>query len=132
MVKRKEGEKICFVCSKIVNTNKARDHYVLLGTYNRSINKDEECFFHFECWTEWFMNKVNNRAKMQVSQMRDKVMQLVRSPMIQSVLSEVKGMDGLMGMVQTPLPITDLRKVKQVKTKIQNGRKKRSAGKRKK
>jgi len=122
MVKRKEEEKICFVCSEIVN--KKKDHHVLLGTYNRAIGNDEELYFHFQCFTDWFMEKVSNRAKGMVSQMRDQAIKVMESPMIRGMLSQIKGSDQLVSMLNTPLQIKETRVVK-IKEKIDDGRKKR-------
>jgi hypothetical protein len=130
MVKRKEGEKVCYFCSKYVNTKK--DHYVLLGTYNRSTSPNDEQFFHFSCFLDWFMNKVTNRSKLQVEQMRNHVMHLIDNPMIKGILSQVQGSGQLTAMLQTPLPQSPEKLTKKVILKIEDDRKKRAKGKRRK
>jgi len=124
MAKRKEGEKICFKCSKYIDTNKGKDHYVLLGTYNRSHSKDEVCYFHFQCWVEWFMKKVNDRARMQVQGMQGMALKLVNTPIMKQALSQISGSEQILSMLQTPLSETKINYVKKVADKIQDGRKK--------
>jgi hypothetical protein len=126
MAKRKEGEKICFKCSKYIDTNKGRDHYVLLGTYNRSHSADEVCYFHFQCWVEWFMRKVNDRARMQVQGMQKMAVQLTQHPLIKNALSQIQGGDQILSMLNIPLSEKRIDNIKIVVDKIQDGRKKRA------
>lgn len=55
----------CFRCLNEINLKK--DHYVLLGTYNRSKSKDEENFFHFQCFTEYFQEQVTKKSAEQTA-----------------------------------------------------------------
>jgi hypothetical protein len=126
MAKRKEGREICFKCSKYINTNKSKDHYVILGTFNRSHSKDEKCFFHFTCWVEWFMRKVNDRSKMQVQGMQKMAVQLTQHPLIKNALSQIQGGDQILSMLNIPLSEKRIDNIKIVVDKIQDYRKKRT------
>lgn len=52
--------KKCFACKKAIDTEK--DKYVLLGTYNGTGKaKKDEKFYHFQCFVDWFNQKLVDR-----------------------------------------------------------------------
>lgn len=54
------NQKDCFYCKQKIDLDK--DKYVLLGTYNNTgKKKTNEDYFHFQCFTDWFTNKVTER-----------------------------------------------------------------------
>lgn len=124
MAKRKEGERICYQCSKYIDTGKKKDHYVCLGTYNRSHSADEECFFHFQCWVEYFMKRVIDRSRMQVKGMQEMAIKLTKHPVIRNALSQIRGGDQVLSMLNMPLN-ESVNQVKLVADKIQNDRRKK-------
>ena len=97
----KKGRKKCFYCKNFVNLNK--DHFVLIGTYNRSVHKDDEDYFHFDCFVKWFVEKVEEKSKRQLEFMQEKVFKLLDNPLMKNFLKEVEGSDALIKMVSTDL-----------------------------
>lgn len=118
MLKIKEIKKKCEKCSKDINLKK--DHHVLLGTYNTS--KQEEIYFHFDCFIKYFNERVEKRMRENVQFMQNKALNLFNSPMLKGILSQVKGSDIAMNMLSLPLDKIDKNKIKE---QIEDDRKKR-------
>ena len=58
--KLQKDVKICYVCETPI---KIEEKYVLIGTYNRPHGLDnEEKHFHFQCFTDWFNSRVQEKA----------------------------------------------------------------------
>ena len=131
MIRKKGYKKIvgkcCFECGKFIDPTK--DHYVQLNTINRSISPDEYTNFHFQCWVDYFNQRVENKMKAQVRFMQEKAISLFNSPMIKQALSQIQGSDIAMNMLKTPLNADPVLKQK-IKKKL-NGKQKRSGKKRK-
>lgn len=85
MVKR-IGKIECDVCGKDINLKK--DKYVLIGTYNNS-KPDKECFYHWECFKQWFQERVSERSKKQMEFMQKKAIEVLNNPMIKGMMSNV-------------------------------------------
>ena len=81
-----------------------KDHQVILITKNKG-KKLEEVYFHLPCWASYFNNAVENKAKKQVSGMQEKVKGLINSPLIKNILTQVKGSEQLISMLNLPLDI---------------------------
>lgn len=123
MVIKKESKK-CLNCSKIINPK--LDYYVQIGTHNiPSGAKDDIQQFHFMCWVEYFNKCVEKKARHNIQIMQSKAMQVFNSPMIKSLLSQVKGSDQVLQMLGTPLEQNKVLILKAEKTK--DGRNKKRA-----
>lgn len=120
MVDKKKRKK-CFVCKEFVDLKK--DHYVLIGTYNRSVHKDQEDYFHFNCFCEWFNKRVIEKSEQQLQFMQEKVLTLINNPLIKSLLKQVQGSDALISVASTNLKKKS--NVEKVKKKINNDRSKK-------
>jgi hypothetical protein len=129
MVFKKEGEKHCNFCSKKIFLKK--DHFVLIGTYNRTQKPDDEQFFHFQCFVDYWNVAVTRKAKLITANMQKQALQLFNNPMIRGLLSQIQGSDQLFSMLSTPLSEKKINYVKRVSQKIQNDRTKKRSAKRK-
>ena len=69
----------CYKCGGWIYLEK--DKYVFLGTYNKS-KATEELYFHFNCWTDWFKEKVLEKLN------------LLKKTAIQKAVGMVKEMVG--------------------------------------
>jgi hypothetical protein len=132
---KKEGSKHCAVCKKKISLNK--NHFILVGTYNRETKPDDEVFFHFQCWVEYFNKRVNERARQNVMGIQEKALKILENPEIKSILSQIQGSDQLVGMLQTPLQkehfeLYHKQKIQKLKKIMNNDRKKRRKTNRKK
>jgi len=126
----KEESKICSFCSKRIFLK--RDNFVLLGTYNRVSKPDDEAFFHFQCFVEWYNNKVLEKSRNTVKMMQQKALGLFNSPMIQNVLAGTVGGDALRNMLNKDLSEeSKVTFIKRVSDKIKDDRKQKRAKKRK-
>lgn len=133
-MEKKRGIKDCIQCSKPINLEK--DNFVLVGTYNRISNADDESYFHFICWVDYFNECVTRKAKANLQKVQLKTMQLLNNPMIKGLLNQVQGSEQLFAMLETPLQkehfeLYHKQKIQKLKEKIQNDRKKRGTRKRK-
>ena len=108
-----------FICYNCGNEIEEFDKQVWVETANNGHIIDD-IGFHWGCWIEYFNNAVTKKAKENVAQVQKKVMGLMDNPIVKSLLSNIKGVDGIIGMLQTPLS-TDV--VNQVQEKIQDDRK---------
>ena len=130
---KKEGTKHCSFCLKQINLKK--DKFVLVGAYNRVEKPNDEAYFHFQCWVDFFNQRVLQKTRANIQFMQQKAMALFNNPMIKSMLSQIGGSDQLFSMLSTPLQEqekTDPVLIKKVLEKINNDTKqKRNAKKRK-
>lgn len=126
---KKNIGKCCVACGNFIDTK--LHHYIQISTYNRSHSPDDHVFFHFNCWVEYFNARVKKKAEIMVSFMQNKAIQVFDSPMIQSILQSVKGSDRLGNMLKIPLGDKVVPK-KIVISKIQNDRKQKRSGKKRK
>jgi hypothetical protein len=124
---KKEGYKHCSFCAKRIFLKK--DHFVLVGTYNRTQKPDDDQYFHFICWVDYFNDCVTRKAKQNVARMQEQALKLMHHPAIAGVLSQIQGSDQILSMLQTPLNVENIDLVSKVSDKIQNGRKKRAKSK---
>ena len=122
------GKKICLHCSEKIDIDK--DHHVQLNTINRVEKPDEYAYFHFQCWVDYFNQRVQNKMKSTVSMMQEKANMLFNSPMLKPLMENIGGSDMLLNMLNTPLrqkqgkdPVDPK---KSVISKIKNGRKTRA------
>ena len=129
MVKRKEDEKICMNCSEYVNLKK--DHHVQIHTLNRVQKPDDHAYFHFECWVDYFNARVQNKMNANIRFMQEKAVGLFNSPQIKELLEQVSGSGMALNMLNTPLKDKFVPK-KTVISKIQNDRKRKRSGKKRK
>lgn len=67
------SKKICYVCSKEI---RYEEKYVSLIDYNYGKINDQN-HWHYQCWVDWFMQKVHARAEMIVKDMSGKVIGMV-------------------------------------------------------
>lgn len=79
-------KKTCLKCSGEINLNK--DIYVLLGTYNGKVTKDES-YFHINCWRLYFEEKARDKAMAVVTGMQQKIM-----PFAKNVIERLKNESG--------------------------------------
>jgi len=129
-VTKKNIGKCCLECSKFIDIKK--DHYVQLSTYNREISPDDHAFFHFQCWVDYFNKRVENKMKANVRFMQERALQLFDNPMIKSLLEQVQGSEIALNMLKTPINTDVLVSKEKVKKQIQNDRKQKRAGKKRK
>jgi hypothetical protein len=127
-VTKKNIGKICFVCSKFIDTKK--DHYVQLNTLNRSHFPDDYVNFHFQCFVDYFNKKVEDKMRRNIQFMQEKAMTLFNTPMIKHALAQIQGSDIALRMAS--IPLTRNIDKQMVIQKIQNGRKKRANRKKRK
>jgi hypothetical protein len=129
MVKKRTGKKIekrldkwhCISCSKSISPTE-KQVVVITKVDGKHI---EESYFHFQCWIDYFNERVSLKAKANVGEMQEQVMSLLKSPMIAGILSQVQGSGSLMSMLNMPLSNEKTILKNRVKKKIENGRKKR-------
>lgn len=57
--KKEKEVATCLNCGKIIFFE--TDKYVLVGTYNKK-EVMEEKYFHFQCWVEYFKDRVQNKV----------------------------------------------------------------------
>lgn len=126
--KRKTKEMKCFNCSEKIYSD---DHYVLLGTYNCiKLPIDDEQYFHFQCFVDWFNEKLSQKMKAQVKRMQDQASHLMENPILAGMISKVKGSDIFMNMLnKNLLPDKPQISLKEVERKIQDDRRKQNRGK---
>jgi len=129
-VTKKNIGKCCLECSKFIDIHK--DHYVQLSTHNREISPDDYAFFHFSCWVDYFNKRVENKMKANVRFMQERALQLFDNPMIKSLLEQVQGSELALNMLKTPINTDVLVSKEKVKKQIQNDRKQKRAGKKRK
>lgn len=117
MKKRKEKRiigKYCVECGKFIDTKK--DHYVQLNTLNRSISSDEYNNFHFQCFGDYFNQRVENKMRANIQFMQERAMSLFNSPVIKEILSKINGSQIALNMVS--LPLNKQKKYDKLKTEI--------------
>ena len=107
--KPKKSKWECFYCG---NNVEELDYQVLLITSNKGRITEKVCF-HMDCYKEWFAEAVTKKAKENVAKVQKKVMGIMDNPVVKSMLSNVDGIQSLMGMLQTPLKKDVVEKVKE-------------------
>jgi len=119
-----------FECLYCHNPIQELDHQVILTGCNNGKITDES-YFHFLCWKENFNKQVLEKAKKNVAVMQKRVVGILENPMLKGILSQVKGSEGLFGMLQMPMGDEDVvaDAVKKVEEKIEDDRKKRKDAK---
>lgn len=121
--------KPCLECGGFINPKLHK--YVELSTFNCQNIPDEHAFFHFNCWTYYFNKRVENRMKLNMQFMQDRVMSLMDTPLIKQVLSQVQGSDIALNMLKLPLKTDNLKnkiisKLKKHGKRAKSRRKKRN------
>lgn len=101
MVKEKVVE--CRGCK--ANIDKNKDKYVLLGTYDQGKALDES-YYHFNCFSKWFNDKVNAKARSSVEDMQKKAMGLFQN--MKGLVGNFQGMDQLGSMLGLDLHKQDV------------------------
>jgi len=134
MVEKKSAgmRKKCVECSNFIHLKK--DHHVQIHTLNRVKSKDDIAFFHFNCWTNYFNNAVENKMKDKVSMMQNQAIELFNSPELKELFEQIQGAEMLSKMIKINLNPQKIVSKKKVEKKIQDERKskiKRSGKKRK-
>jgi len=119
MVKKVAKKKSEFLCEYCGNAVEELDFQVLLTTSNKG-KIIEDAVFHMDCWRDYWNKAVTKKAKQNVAHIQEKVMGLMENPMLKGILSQVKGSEGLFGMLQIPLEKDVVEKVEE---KIDDGRK---------
>ena len=107
-----------FNCSKCGEVVKEMDRQVCLTTSDKGKIIDED-YFHIQCWQDYFNEAITRKAKERVSVVQEKVKGLMDNPMLKMVLGNVKGADGLMSMLETPL--TE-KSVEEIQEKVEDGK----------
>ena len=99
ITKLQKKKYLCYDCGEEVMEF---DGQVILTT-SRNGRIVDEITFHEDCWKDYFNKAVTKRAKQNVENVQKKVMGLMNNPIVKSLLSGVKGSDGVLGMLKTPL-----------------------------
>jgi len=115
--KKRMTKKVWHICHFCSGEIKSTDHYVLIGTYNRPTKKDDEAYFHFQCFVDFMNQAVEKKAKIIVSNMQKKVLEIMDLPMLRNVLSNVQGINQIESMISTPL---NDKKISDLKNLIKN------------
>ena len=77
----------CLVCEKIIEE---KERYVLLGTYeNKKVI--EERYFHIKCFSNWFNQRVNDKARKSMAQLQEKAMGMASS--LKNLVGNIGGLD---------------------------------------
>lgn len=121
----------CLKCKRVVKKN---EHQVVISTLNRATKPDDYVYFHFKCWSDFFQESVNNKARAEVEKMRLVAFNLLENPMIRSVVEKIGGGEQLSAILNKPLvppqviqitPVKQINK-KEVAKRIEDDRKKRA------
>lgn len=107
-----ENKKICRYCGKEIFID--NEKVVLLGTYEKRSTLDES-FFHYDCFVDWFNDKLEEKAKQLAPQPQTQKTEVglgfFGSP---NNVSEPNMMNDMMGMVaQNPAMVNDMQKMAQ-------------------
>lgn len=89
----------CSNCGNIIS--ETADYIVVMTTKKGKVV--EEVIFHTECWKEYFNQCVIKKAKQNVANIQKKVMTIIDNPILKGLLSQVKGSDNLMTMLNSQL-----------------------------
>jgi len=110
----------CCKCLGVIDLNE--DKYVLLGTYNNFIEpKKEECFYHFNCFVDFWNDAVYRKMKIILEDARDRLMIILNNPEIKEALSQIQGSNQLLSMLQLNL---QQEKTEEENVKLKNEEKK--------
>jgi len=115
----KEVEKKCKFCKGVIDF---KQRYVLLGTYEE-IQTIGEDYFHIQCFSTWFNERVKNKAVEIIQDMQKKAMGLVGN--IQVVMGNFQGLDQLSSMISTDLEPVKSHFIKKTKKENGNGNKRK-------
>jgi hypothetical protein len=128
MAKTKERKiigKCCINCDKFIDP---KEKYVDLATYNLEHVSDDHQYFHFQCFIDYFNERVRKKAMASIKMMQEKAINIFESPLIKSLISQVQGSEVALKMLHTPLDDKVVSK-KIVIKKIKDDRKQRSGKK---
>jgi hypothetical protein len=148
--KESDNREICYNCSKYINTK--RDHYIELSTHNRQFSPDDYTYWHFQCWVDFFNQKVEKKMKINLKAMQEQAVKIFKTPAMKNLLSQVEGSTMAMNMLETPIHVDNFEKkimeqddlklianpkIEEIKDKIKNkinknGREKRAKKRNKK
>ena len=117
---------ICDYCKQNILK---KEKYVSLRTFDRKRCIEDKCW-HFQCFIDWYNEKVYEKAKNSVKDMQRMALKLFKSPRIQEVIAGTIGGETLGRMLNTDLDGKN-DKIEFVKIVKKDGRKKRSSKNRK-
>lgn len=94
-------EKRCFNCHKPIILSKEK--FVVISTYETEKYSIEEAYFHFQCWANYFDQKVYEKARKSIKQIQERALSIFSTPKIQEMLQNIEGTEMAMNMLKMPL-----------------------------